>query len=75
MTHPTPTTRTLACRMPLPLNDEMVKVIKTTGSNVNAFIIDAVDSYIRQIKGAEETRQLKIARFAYNIDNPNDKNK
>lgn len=72
----TPTTRTLACRMPSDLHEELTEVIDATGHNVNGFIIESVDSYIRLIKGnAEETKQLKVARFAYNIDNPNAKNK
>jgi len=67
------TTHAIACRIPLSLHGELKDVLQKTDMNANTFVTDAVTQYIRLIKrDTEETKQLKVARFAYELET-NDK--
>lgn len=62
------TSKTLACRLPKELHNDLLSIIEHTGHNVNSFINQSIEYYIRLIKNeAEETKHLKVARFAYKI--------
>jgi len=69
MKKPEITSKTLACRLPKESATELLGIIELTGHNVNSFINESIDYYIRLIKNEKvpETKKLRVARFAYKI--------
>lgn len=69
MKKPQITSKTLACRLPQDSAKELLGIIELTGHNVNSFINESIDYYIRLIKNekASVTKKLRVAQFAYKI--------